>query len=70
VIPVIIRDVTWQEAKFAALQVLPKEGKAVTLWPDRDMAWRNISECNGYVGFNERRKNLATSTMIEAPMDE
>jgi internalin A len=44
VIPVIIRDVTWQEAKFAALQVLPKEGKAVTLWPDRDMAWRNIAE--------------------------
>ena len=40
VIPVIIRDCAWQEAKFAKLQALPKEGKAVTLWPDRDSAWR------------------------------
>jgi internalin A len=44
VIPVIIRDCAWQEAKFAKLQALPKEGKAVTLWPDRDSAWRNVAE--------------------------
>jgi internalin A len=44
VIPVIIRDAAWQEAKFAKIQALPKEGKAVTLWPDRDAAWRNVAE--------------------------
>jgi internalin A len=44
VIPVIIRDTAWQQAKFAKLQALPKEGKAVTLWPDRDSAWRNVAE--------------------------
>jgi internalin A len=44
VIPVIIRDAAWEEAKFAKLQALPKEGKAVTLWADRDSAWRNVAE--------------------------
>ena len=39
-IPVIIRNADWTQAKFAKLQALPKEGKAVTLWPDRDSARR------------------------------
>jgi len=34
----------WTQAKFAKLQALPKEGKAVTLWPDRDLAWTNVAE--------------------------
>ena len=38
VIPVIVRDVNWSKAPFAKLQALPKDGKAVTLWPDRDCA--------------------------------
>jgi internalin A len=44
VIPVIVRDVNWRGAPFAKLQVLPKDGKAITLWEDRDSAWRNVSE--------------------------
>ena len=44
VIPIILRDVNWTKAPFARLQALPKDGKAVTLWPDRDTAWRNVSE--------------------------
>jgi internalin A len=44
VIPVIIRKADWTQAKFAKLQALPKEGKAVTLWPDRDSAWTNVAE--------------------------
>ena len=44
VIPVIIRKVDWTQAEFAKLQALPKEGKAVTLWPDRDSAWTNVAE--------------------------
>ena len=44
VIPVIIRNADWTQAKFAKLQALPKEGKAVTLWPDRDSAWTNVAE--------------------------
>ena len=44
VIPIIVRDVNWNDARFARLQALPEDGKAVTLWPDRDAAWRNVSE--------------------------
>jgi len=44
VIPVIVRDLNWPIAPFAHLQALPKDGKAVMLWPDRDTAWRNVSE--------------------------
>ena len=44
VIPIIIRNADWTQAKFAKLQALPKEGQAVTLWPDRDSAWTNVAE--------------------------
>jgi len=44
VIPVIVRDVNWRIAPFAKLQALPKDGKAVALWENKDSAWRNVSE--------------------------
>ena len=44
VIPVIVRDVNWKGALFSQLQALPKDGLAVTKWPDKDSAWRNVSE--------------------------
>ncbi|HEY0076553.1 MAG TPA: COR domain-containing protein [Abditibacteriaceae bacterium] len=44
VIPVVLRDCDWHEAPFGKLQALPKDGKAVTLWNDKDTAWRNVSE--------------------------
>jgi internalin A len=44
VIPVIVRDANWRIAPFAKLQSLPKDVRAVTLWEDKDSAWRNVSE--------------------------
>ena len=44
VIPVIVRDVDWSDAPFRKLQALPRNGKAVKQWPDRDAAWRNVVE--------------------------
>lgn len=44
VIPVIVRDVNWRNAPFARLQGLPSDAVAVTRWPDKDSAWRNVSE--------------------------
>jgi internalin A len=44
VIPVIVRDVNWSGAPFAKLHALPKAGKAVTRWANKDSAWRNVSE--------------------------
>ncbi|MCI0691348.1 TIR domain-containing protein [candidate division KSB1 bacterium] len=44
VIPVIVRDCNWHKAPFAKLQALPKAGKAVKKWADKDSAWRNVAE--------------------------
>jgi internalin A len=44
VIPVLVRDVNWRIAPFAKLQALPIDGKAVTLWENKDAAWLNVSE--------------------------
>ena len=44
VIPMIVRDVPLGSACVSKLQALPKDGKAVTLWPDRDYAWRQVAD--------------------------
>ena len=44
VIPIIVRDVNWHSAPFGKLQALPKDGKAVTLWSNKDTAWRKVAE--------------------------
>jgi hypothetical protein len=44
VIPVILRPVDWQSAPFAKLQALPKDGKPVTKWSNRDEAFVNIAQ--------------------------
>jgi len=57
VIPVIVRDVNWTRAPFAHLQALPKDGLAVTKWPDKDSAWRNVSEGIERVAEEMRKKS-------------
>jgi internalin A len=42
VIPIIVRPTDWQNTPFSKLQFLPKNGKAVTQWGDRDAAWLNV----------------------------
>jgi internalin A len=42
VIPVVVRDVDWTDSPLGKLQALPKDGKAVKRWSDRDAAWRNV----------------------------
>jgi internalin A len=44
VIPIIVRDCHWRGASFGHLQPLPKDGRAVTSWRDRDAAWRDVAE--------------------------
>ena len=39
VVPFIIRPCAWRATPLAELQALPKNGKAVTLWDDRDHAY-------------------------------
>jgi len=44
VIPVILRPVHWQEAPLGYLQALPNNAKPVTVWSDREEAWRGVVE--------------------------
>jgi internalin A len=44
VIPIIIRECDWRDAPFGEIQALPKDGKAVSSWSNKDKAWTNISE--------------------------
>jgi hypothetical protein len=44
VIPIILRPVLWKLTPFATLQALPTDARAVTEWPNRDVAFVNICE--------------------------
>lgn len=44
VIPIILRACMWQQTPFAKLQALPKDGQAVALCSDRDLAFMNVAE--------------------------
>lgn len=44
VLPVIGRPCEWEETPFAKLQVMPKGGKPVTLWGNRDKAWLDVTK--------------------------
>lgn len=44
VVPVIIRPVDWHLTPFARLQALPADGNPITLWKNRDLAWRDVAQ--------------------------
>lgn len=44
VVPILIRPVAWQELPFAKLQSLPTDGRPVSTWQDKDLAWVDITE--------------------------
>lgn len=44
VIPVILRSCMWKSTPFGSIQAVPKDGRPVNLWPDRDEAFMNIAE--------------------------
>jgi hypothetical protein len=43
VIPVILRPCQWREAPFGALSALPRDGKPISRWPDRDAAYSDVA---------------------------
>lgn len=44
VIPVIVRSCLWQYTPFSKLLALPKDGKAISTWQDRDEALADVVE--------------------------
>jgi hypothetical protein len=43
VVPVILRPCAWQSASFGRFQAVPKDGKAITQWKDRDEACLDVA---------------------------
>ena len=44
VLPIILRPCDWETAPFGKLQALPKDGKPVTTWSNRDQAFTDIAK--------------------------
>lgn len=43
VIPIILRPCEWQSAPFGKLKALPKDGKPITTWSNRDEAFLDVA---------------------------
>jgi tetratricopeptide (TPR) repeat protein len=43
VLPIIVRPCDWTHTPFAQLQCLPSDGKPITTWENRDMAWSDVA---------------------------
>lgn len=44
IVPIIVRECSWEETPIAGILALPEKGKPVTLWANRDQAWKNVAE--------------------------
>ena len=44
VIPIIARSCMWKTAPFASIQALPKDGRPIALFPNRDEALTTVVE--------------------------
>jgi CHASE2 domain-containing sensor protein len=44
VIPVILRSVDWRGSDLEKLTALPKDGRAITSWPNQDEAFKDVVE--------------------------
>jgi tetratricopeptide (TPR) repeat protein len=42
VVPILLRPTYWEDAPFSSLQLLPTDARAITRWPDRDEAFRDV----------------------------
>jgi internalin A len=44
VVPIILRPSRWHRSPIGRLQALPKDGKPITTWSNRDSAWQDVGE--------------------------
>jgi len=57
VIPVILRPCDWHHAPFGKLLAIPRDGKPVTQWSDRDEAFLEVSKAIRELCRSEGRSN-------------
>jgi len=42
-VPVLLRPCMWEESRFSAIQMIPRDSKPVTSWPSVDEALKNVA---------------------------
>ena len=42
IVPIVVRPSDLSELQIKSFQALPKDAKAITQWPDQDVAWLNV----------------------------
>lgn len=67
VLPIIIRPTDWEAAPFGKLQVLPRDGKPVTQWANRDEAWANVAKSIRSVCEELRRQTVTLPSPEQKP---
>jgi tetratricopeptide (TPR) repeat protein len=69
VIPIILRPVDWESSPFGKVQALPKDGKPVTQWKNRDEAFKNIAKSIREIikEFKPKLPQPTTPTFIPRP---
>jgi hypothetical protein len=68
VIPIILTPVEgWMHSPFAKLQVLPRDGKPVTKWNDRDEAFVNVVQgIRRAIESMSQAKSIAQATLVQS----
>ncbi len=44
IVPIILKPCAWQESPVSGFQVMPKDGKPISIWNDQDLAFTDITE--------------------------
>ena len=68
VVPVILKSCNWDLMEFGKLQAVPREGKAVSTWPDKDEAFTDVTARIGELaqGLLERREKARDARQAAA----
>jgi hypothetical protein len=68
VISILLRDVDWHGSPLSKLQALPKGARAVTSWPNRDQAFKDVTIGIRKVAEELRRKPLTPGSAVPPPV--
>ncbi|GKS89455.1 toll/interleukin-1 receptor domain-containing protein [Acidovorax sp. SUPP2539] len=71
VVPVILRPCDWHSAPFGTLLAVPRDGRAVTLWPNQDEAFADVAaQIRRLVGTPTSTKKAVPAARAPARLPE
>jgi predicted nucleotide-binding protein len=69
VIPIILRPCDWQSAPFGRFQALPKNGRPVTTWRNRDAAFLDVTRSIQDIIAERQQSAIRTPEASEKPTE-